>query len=60
MTTKINTAALYENLIDRSLKFLPFWNLVSIIQLYIYIYYYYIFINFHITLDCKLLLIYIA
>jgi hypothetical protein len=30
LATKMeNTAALYEHLVDRGLKFLPFWNLVS-------------------------------
>jgi hypothetical protein len=30
-TNMDNIAVLYENLVDEGLKFLPFWNLVSII-----------------------------
>ena len=38
MATKTdNTATLYEHLVDKGLKFLPFWNLVSMIQQIIYI-----------------------
>jgi hypothetical protein len=52
-TNMDNIAALYENLVDKGLKFLPFWNLVSIInKLYINIMHLY-----HIILDCKLLFI---
>jgi hypothetical protein len=30
MATKIDNTALYEELVYKGLKFLPFWNLVSI------------------------------
>ena len=52
MATKINNTAVLYDLVDNSLKFLPFWNLVSItIDHILYTYN----MIFYTTLDSKLL-----
>ena len=55
MTTKMDKTVLYEDLINKSLKFLPFWNLVSVIFIAFIDITHFIFI-FIFILVCKLLL----
>jgi len=55
MATKMDKTTLYEDFINKGLKFLPFWNLVSVIFIAFIDITHFIFI-FIFILVCKLLL----